>query len=42
MLAGRIVYKASPFMLKRFKIEKVPSLVTQEGGKLMVKEVILK
>lgn len=30
-LAGRMVYKASPFILKRFKIEKVPSLVTQEG-----------
>ena len=28
-LAGRMVYKASPFMLRRLRIEKVPSLVTQ-------------
>ena len=32
-LAGQMVYKASPFMLRRLKIEKVPSLVTQEGKK---------
>ena len=31
-LAGQMVYKASPFILKRFKIEKVPSLVNA-GGK---------
>lgn len=41
-LAGQMVYKANPFMLKRFKIEKVPSLVTQEGKKLRVKEVVFK
>ncbi len=41
-LAGQIVYKASPFMLRRLQVEKVPSLVTQEGRKLKVKEVILK
>ncbi len=41
-LADQMVYKASPFMLKRFKIEKVPSIVTQEGRKLKVLEIILK
>lgn len=41
-LAGRMVYKASPFMLRRLQIEKVPSLVTQEGRKLRVREMILK
>lgn len=41
-LAGQMVYKATPFMLKRFKIEKVPSLVTQEGKKLRVEEKVLK
>ena len=41
-LAGRMVYKASPFMLRRLQIEKVPSLVTQEGRKLRVKEMVLK
>lgn len=41
-LAGRMVYKATPFMLKRLKIEKVPSLVTQKGRKLRVEEIILK
>ena len=40
-LAGQLVYKASPFMLKRLKIEKVPSLVTQKGKKLKVEEVVL-
>ena len=40
-LAGRMVYKASPFMLRRLRIEKVPSIVTQEGQKLRVREVIL-
>ena len=40
-LAGQIVYKASPFMLKRLKIEKVPSLVTQDGRKLRVEELTL-
>ena len=41
-LAGQIVYKASPFMLRRLQIEKVPSLVTQVGKKLRVKEMTLK
>ncbi len=41
-LAGRMVYKASPFILKRFKIEKVPSLVEQEGRKLRIEEKVLK
>lgn len=41
-LAGRMVYKASPFMLRRLQIEKVPSLVEQEGRRLKVKEIILK
>ena len=40
-LAERTVYKATPFILSRLKIEKVPSLLTQEGRKLRVKEVIL-
>lgn len=40
-LAGQPVYKASPFILKRLKIEKVPSLVEQEGRKFRVKEMIL-
>ena len=40
-LAGQMVYKASPFTLKRFKIEKVPSLVTQEGRKLRIEERVL-
>lgn len=42
LLAGRMVYKATPFMLRRFRIEKVPSLITQEGKRLKVKEMILK
>jgi len=41
-LAGQMVYKASPLVLKRFKIEKVPSIVTQEGRKLRVEETVLK
>ena len=41
-LAGQPVYKASPFMLERLKIEKVPSLVTQEDRKLMIEEIVLK
>ena len=40
--AGQIVYKANPFMLKRFQVEKVPSLVKQEGRKLRVEEMVLK
>lgn len=41
-LAGRMVYKASSFMLRRLQIEKVPSLVTQDGQRLRVKEMVLK
>ena len=41
-LAGQIVYKATPFILRRLQVEKVPSLVTQEGKKLRVKEIVLK
>ncbi len=40
--AGQVVYKASPFMLRRFQVEKVPSLVKQEGRKLRVEEMVLK
>ena len=40
--AGQIVYKANPFMLRRFQVEKVPSLVKQEGRKLRVEEMVLK
>ena len=40
-LAGQIVYKASPFMLRRLQVEKVPSLVTQQGRKLSVEEMFL-
>ena len=40
-LAGQPVYKANPFILKRLKIEKVPSLVEQEGWKLRIKEMFL-
>ena len=42
LLAGQMVYKASPFILRRLKIEKVPSLVTQEKRKLRILEIILK
>ena len=41
-LVGQMVYKASPFMLKKFKIKKVPSLVTHEGRKLRIEEMVLK
>ena len=41
-LAGQVVYKATPFMLRRLQIEKVPSFVTQKGKKLRVEEMILK
>ena len=40
-LAGQPVYRASPFILKRFKIEKVPSLIIQEEEKLRIKEIFL-
>ena len=39
--AGRIAYRATPFVLRRLRIEKVPSLVTQAGRKLKVREVVL-
>ena len=42
LLAGRMIYKATPFVLKRLQVEKVPSLVRQEGRKLRVREIILK
>ena len=41
-LAGQIVYKPSPFMLRRLQIEKVPSFVTQKGKRLKVREIVLK
>lgn len=41
-LAGRMVYKASPFVLKRLGIEKTPSLITQTRRELRVKEMVLK
>lgn len=40
-LAGRIVYKANPFMLRRLQIEKIPSLIIQEGRKLRIEEMPL-
>ena len=40
-LASQTVYKASPFMLKRFQIKKVPSLIEQQGRQLRVKEMFL-
>ena len=41
-LAGQAVYRASPFILRRLQIEKVPSLITQEEQKLKVEEIVLK
>ena len=41
-LAGQPVYKANLFILRRLRIEKVPSIVTQEEQKLRVREMILK
>ena len=40
-LVGKIVYRASPFMLRRLQIEKVPSLIEQQDRKLRVKEMSL-
>ena len=40
-LAGRMAYKATPFMLRRLGVEKVPSLVEQEGRELRVREMVL-
>ena len=41
-LASQAAYKASPFMLIRLQIEKVPSFVTQKGKRLKVREIVLK
>lgn len=41
-LAGRMVYRANPFILERLRIEKTPSVVTQDGLKLKVREIVLK
>ena len=40
-LAGRMVYRASPFILERLRIEKTPSLVTQDGLRLKIREIVL-
>ena len=41
-LVGQPAYKASPLILRRLQIEKVPSLVMQEGQQLRIKEIVLK
>lgn len=41
LLAEQTVYKASPFMLRRLRIEKVPSLVMQKERQLKIKEMVL-
>jgi len=41
LIAGQVVYKASPFVLRRLQIEKAPSLVTQEGKQLKIREIVL-
>ena len=40
-LAGRMVYRANPFILERLRVEKTPSLVTQEGLRLKIREIVL-
>ena len=40
--AGQSVYRANRFILQRLQIEKVPSLVTQDGQKLRVQEIVVK
>lgn len=40
-LAGQPVYRASPFMLRRLQIKKVPALIEQQRKKLRVKEMFL-
>ena len=40
-LAGRMVYRANPFILERLRIEKTPSFVTQDGLKLKIREIVL-
>ena len=42
LLTGQAVYRASPLILRRLQIEKVPSLITQEEQKLRVEEIVLK
>ena len=41
-LAGRMVYRASPFILERLGVEKTPSLVTRDGNRLRVREIVPK
>ena len=41
LLAKQTVYKASPFILRRLRIEKVPSIVTQEERRIRIKEIVL-
>ncbi len=40
--AGQSVYRTSRLILQRLQIEKVPSLVTQDGQKLRVQEIVVK
>lgn len=40
-LAGRMIYRANPFILERLRIEKTPSVVTQKGLMLEVREIVL-
>ena len=40
-LAGRMVYRANPFILERLRVEKTPSVVTQDGLKLKIREIVL-
>ena len=40
-LAGRMVYRANPFILERLRVEKTPSIVTQEGLRLKIREIVL-
>lgn len=41
-LAGRMVFRASPFILERLGVEKTPSLVTRDGNSLRVREIVPK
>ena len=41
-LAGRMVYRASPFILERLGVEKTPSFVTRDGNRLRVREIVPK
>ena len=40
-LAGRMVYRANPFILEKLRVEKTPSFVTQDGLKLKIREIVL-